>query len=91
MSLDEISSSGNDVARGAPHGLLRLGYQSDKTQGPRAETPGTIPWRSASPGKKGVGTVGRRCDDGSDSSQVIRKGVSFPTWEEARKAAVTPR
>lgn len=35
--------------------------------------------------------MGRRCDDGSDSSQVIRKGVAFPTWEEARKAAVTPR
>lgn len=55
------------------------------------ETPGTVAWRSASPGKKGVRTVGRRCDDGSDSSQVIRKGVAFPTWEEARKAAVTPR
>ena len=31
------------------------------------------------PGKKGVRTVACRCDDESDSSWVIRKGVSFPT------------
>lgn len=38
-SLHETSFPGNHTAWGPPHDLLLPGHRSDKTQGPRAESP----------------------------------------------------